>query len=113
MNLELVTRCAQIPSFTTYEDRLWPLIEQYASQLPVTVTRIPENNCIISWPGNRPDLLPVALTAHLDKINHFSDPDIGDLLFGMEGDEIVGRLDDAVGVAICLHVLSECMNIPG
>lgn len=66
MNFELVTKIAQIPSFTTYEDRLWPLVEQFTSHLPVTITRIPSNNCIISWHGNRPDLPSIALTAHLD-----------------------------------------------
>ena len=108
----LVTQIAKIPSFTTYEDRLLGLIKQYTSHLPVTVTRIPENNYIISWPGNNQNLRPVALTAHLDKINHFSNTEIAELPVSIEGDEIVGQLDDAVGVAICLHVLSECITIP-
>lgn len=102
---------ARTPSFTTYEDRLHPLIDQYTSGLPVSVERVPANNLVIFWPGNRPDLRPVALTAHLDKINHFGTPDIDMLPVNIDGDEIVGQLDDAVGVAICIHVLSECIHL--
>lgn len=109
--IDVVANLSKIPSFTTYEDRLLPLIEQYTSKLPFTTTRITENNLVISWPGNLPNLRPVALTAHLDKINHFGTPDIDTLPVAFEDDEIVGQLDDAVGVAICLHVLSECNHI--
>ena len=110
--VELIIQLAKIPSFTTFEDRIWGFIEKFASPLPVTVTRIAENNCIISWPGHRADRHPIAIAAHLDKINHFSNTEIAELPVSIEGDEIVGQLDDAVGVAICLHVLSECITIP-
>jgi 23S rRNA A2030 N6-methylase RlmJ len=110
---------ARVPSFTTFEDRLKPHIEQYSFNLPtlsnvpksITVTPVPYNNLIIEWQGNRHDIPPIALTAHLDKINHFGTPDIKELSIAIEGDEIVGQLDDAVGVALCLHILSECMRI--
>ena len=110
MLIELVNQIAKIPSFTTYEDRIWPLVEQYFLKLPVTLTRISENNCIVSWAGNCPGR-PIAITAHLDKINHFGISDYGELPVLLDGDEIVGQLDDAVGVAICLHTLSECVHL--
>lgn len=109
---ELIFQIAKIPSFTTFEDRLWMCIEQCTAKLPVTVKRISENNCVISWSGNRPDLRPVALTAHLDKINHFEVAEIGDLAIAQEDDELVGQLDDAVGVAICLYVLVKSIQTP-
>lgn len=112
MLIDLILKLAAVPSFTTFEDRLWPIIEQYTASMPVTITRIPEHNWVIAWSGNCPDLPPIALTAHLDKINHFDTPDIATLPVVLDGDEIVGQLDDAVGVAICLHVLSECQTIP-
>lgn len=112
---------ARISSFTSFEDRLHPLIQQYVSSLftstngpaDVSVTRIPENNLIIEWKGNNQELQPIALTAHLDKINHFGAFDINELPVAIDGDEIVGQLDDAVGVALCLHILSECLQIKG
>ncbi|NJD36726.1 MAG: DUF429 domain-containing protein [Geobacter sp.] len=117
----LVCELARVPSFTTFEDRLHPLVQQYISSLltsnnepvNVSVTRIPENNLIIEWKGNNQELQPIALTAHLDKINHFGAFDINELPVAIDGDEIVGQLDDAVGVALCLHILSECLQIKG
>jgi 23S rRNA A2030 N6-methylase RlmJ len=117
--MHLVCELARVPSFTGFEDRLKPLIEQYDSNLftssnkaaPITITPIAHNNLIIQWQGNRQDLPPIALTAHLDKTNHFGTPDIKELAVAIENDEIVGQLDDAVGVALCLHILSECLHI--
>lgn len=108
--IELVEKCSSIPSFTTFEDRICRFIEDYVSSLPVSIVRIPENNIIISWNGNNKGS-PLALTAHLDKINHFGCQDIDSLNFSFDSDEIVGQLDDSVGIAICLNVLSECIHI--
>lgn len=108
----LTTQIARQPSFTTFEGRLDKLIRQYCSQISdLEVIPVPANNYIIRWPGKNPDARPIALTAHLDKINHSDGPHADELPVIIEGDELVGQLDDAAGVAICIHLLAECQHI--
>ncbi len=69
--LDFITRVAEIPSFTTYEERLIPYIEEALSDIPgAELALVADNNVIVKVPGNtqKPN---IALSAHLDKINHF------------------------------------------
>lgn len=99
--VDLIRQAAEIPSFSSLEDRLHPWIYLRLANLPgVTIERIPEHNLLVSVPGD-PRLTPVALAAHLDKIDHWgTSPDR--LPWNEEADRVVGQLDDAVGVGICL-----------
>ncbi len=105
--IELITQCAEIPSFTTYEERLIPFIEQIASGVPsAESTRVAENNIVIKVPGN-PAKPTIAITAHLDKINHFGLDRSAILPVSVTIDKIIGQLDDSVGVGLCLSILQQ------
>ena len=112
--IDLIAACAGVPCFTTYEDRLHPLIRDIAGNVPgVQITRVPQNNLILSVPG---DVMrkPVALTAHLDKINHFGEHRDSALPVSISRDKITGQLDDTVGVGLCLSMMlqSDKRNFP-
>jgi len=101
--VDLIRQVAEVPSFSSREDRLHPLIHRLLAGRPgVTVERIPEHNLLVCVPGN-PGLATVALAAHLDKIDHWgTSPDR--LEVEHHPDRLVGLLDDAVGVGICLSI---------
>jgi hypothetical protein len=112
--LDLILECAAIPSFSSFEQEIHPWVESIAKQLPeARVVHIPDNNLFIEVPGKRPGLA-VALTAHLDKINHFGEQPQDSLPVDMRDGELIGQLDDSVGVGICMHHLlqSRHMNYP-
>ncbi|MBN1697663.1 MAG: hypothetical protein JW881_09130 [Spirochaetales bacterium] len=112
--IDIITECAAVPSFSTMEDRLHPLIEGFARSMPGAVlTRVPENNLLLTLPGAQ-DAPPLALTAHLDKINHFGHPIPENLPVTSDGEKIKGQLDDAAGVGICLYMglLTASNNFP-
>ncbi len=97
--------CAKIPSFSTYEEHIHPLIIEFTSKLGgCTVTRIPDNNLVIYIPGNTKKP-PIALTSHLDKINHFGKNFPAELPFTKGEEQITGQLDDTVGIGICLSIM--------
>ncbi len=112
--IELIKKCAEIPSFSSYEERIFPFIDELTADLDVKrFPGVPGNNIIIKAPGAR-DLPPVAITAHLDKINHFGE-DRTSLLPVEENDgRLIGQLDDAAGVGCCLDLLlkSKERNFP-
>lgn len=101
--IDLIMRCAAVPSFSTYEERLHPVVEELAAGIG-TITHVPTNNLIIDVPGKR-DLPPVALTAHLDKINHFGEDLTQPLPVRLEDNKLIGLLDDSVGLGICLSLM--------
>lgn len=105
--VDLIAQCAEIPSFTTYEERLIPFIEQIASGVPgAKSTRVVENNIVIKVPGN-PAKPTIAITAHLDKINHFGLDWAEKLPVSVTAEKIIGQLDDSVGVGLCLSLLQQ------
>ena len=103
---DLTIECAKIPSFSSYEERLHPFIEEIVQQATdAKLERVPDNNIIIKAPG-KANAPIVALTAHLDKINHCWSANFDGILPArIEGEKIIGQLDDAVGVGICLDML--------
>ncbi len=105
--IDIISRVAEIPSFTTYEERLILLIEQIASGVPgAECMRVVENNLVVRVPGN-PAKPTIALTAHLDKINHFGMDWTEKLPVSVTGEKIVGQLDDSVGVGLCLSIMQQ------
>jgi hypothetical protein len=104
--IKLIRSCAEIPSFSTHEDRLLSFIEKSMSvEKDIIIEHIPDNNLIIMVPGKK-SLAPLALTAHLDKIDHFGDAWGETMLpFSETKDKIKGQLDDAVGIGICLSMI--------
>lgn len=108
--IDYIRRCAEVPSFSTFEELLIPVITEAVSGITgVKIERIPDNNLVIQVPGN-PLKPAVALTAHLDKINHFGKDFPEVLPFVKDEQSITGQLDDAVGVGLCLHILNSSVT---
>lgn len=102
-----IKRCAEVPSFSTYEERLHPYIESVVRQVPSAVLDIiPTNNLAIRIPGKKTDKT-VVLTAHLDKIDHFGDVTLSMLPYKEHESELEGQLDNAVGLGVCLSILEQ------
>src|SRR2546430_2341059 len=105
--IELIRHCAAVPSFSTFEDRLHPLIKRIVATVDVAnLELVPDYNLIIRVPGQR-KLPPVALAAHLDKINHFGLDFPAQIPVGQDSEALEGLLDDAVGTGICLGLMLE------
>lgn len=103
--VENISNCAKIPSFSSYEEHIHPHILELTSKISgCTVTKIPDNNLIIHIPGN-PEKPSIALTSHLDKINHFGENFPVELPFSKDSEQITGQLDDTVGIGICLSIM--------
>ncbi len=100
--ISLIHDIAIVPSFSSYEDRIHDLILTLMKLVPGVVWyRVPDNNLVFFVPGDE-SRAPVALTAHLDKINHFGPSAPDELPFEYEEERLVGQLDNAVGLALCI-----------
>lgn len=107
-----VETVAQVPSFSSHEERLHPLLLKVAEKVPgATVEFVPFNNMIITVPGTL-DTKLIAVSAHLDKINHFGIDRTDSLPISNVDGKLTGLLDDATGVGILLALLEEIHNIP-
>jgi hypothetical protein len=103
--IDLIMRCARIPSFSSHEERLHPLIEEIVAEISFArLEKTPGNNLVAFVPGKR-KTRPVAIAAHLDKINHFGRDSTEMLPVKNDGEWLAGQLDDATGVGICLSLL--------
>lgn len=105
-----IKNCAQIPSFSSYEERIIPHISNLVKEIPeAKLVRVPTNNLAIYLEGRKNDTT-VALTAHLDKIDHFGEnyPEI--LPFTERENELEGQLDNTIGLGICLSLLQQASN---
>ncbi len=104
--ITLIREIAVVPSFSSFEERIHGLILTLMKQLPgVECQRVPDNNLVFTVPGDE-KREPVALTAHLDKINHFGPTPPDKLPFEYDEERLTGQLDNAVGLALCI-ALSE------
>jgi acetylornithine deacetylase/succinyl-diaminopimelate desuccinylase-like protein len=102
-----IKRCAEVPSFNSYEERLHPYIESVVRFIPgAKLEKVDINNLAITIPGKKKDKT-VVLTAHLDKIDHWGDIKQTELPFSDLGDAIEGQLDDTVGLGICLAIMER------
>lgn len=110
--LEIIRRCAEVPSFSSYEERLHPVILEFIKNLPGVHHEVVEGNNLAIWTNAAPGAIPVVLTAHLDKINHLGRDSIEKLPFLQTDDELVGQLDDTVGVGLCLRLLERLCDRP-
>ena len=118
--IDIIAQCAKIPSYSTEEQRIHPFIEEFVKTNNIgTIEHVHKNNLIITVPSpsQKPDTPPspvIALTAHLDKIDHFNDPTLDSLPMEVDEKKITGQLDDAAGVGICLFLahLSKTENFP-
>lgn len=102
--LDLICLLAEVPSFSSFEERLHPLVLAAAAQMPGVVAEVvARRNVVLRVPGDE-GRRPVALAAHLDKINHFDRHHSDPLVVERTEHKLCGLLDDAVGVGICLYL---------
>jgi len=100
-----IKRCAEIPSFSSYEVRLHPYIESVVKFIPnARLEKLPVNNLVVQIPGKKSDKT-IVLTAHLDKIDHWGPEAPATLPFVETEHEFEGQLDDTVGLGICLAIM--------
>lgn len=103
--ITIIRKCAEVPSFSSFEERIHPLIFQLAGEIEnAHVETVHERNILIKIPGKK-KTAPVALSAHLDKINHFGENPPEQLPFRETGEYIEGQLDDTVGLGLCLRMM--------
>lgn len=112
--LKHIQKCARIPSFSSYEERLHPYVLQLAQTTSgVRSVDVAGNNLFLKVPGSdrRP---PIALTAHLDKINHYGEDYPEELPVTVTDEYIEGAMDNTVGLGICLTLmqLSRTYDFP-
>lgn len=104
--IEIIRKVASISSYTNHEDLLHPYIENFLAEFVPnhTITKV-GNGLVIEVPGALSDE-PIALSAHLDKIDHNKLLMVSDLSLRCDenDDSIEGHLDDAVGVGMCLYI---------
>lgn len=110
----LIREIATVPSFSSFEERLHPCILKLME--PVEGAKrhhVPENNLVFTVPGDM-KRRPVALSAHLDKINHFGESWPEELPFSESDGKITGQLDNAVGLAVCIALarISKARSFP-
>ena len=103
--VELITRCAQIPSFSSFEERIHPFIREIAGMVPdAQLSFVPDNNILIRIPGDA-SRQTVCLAAHIDKINHFGGDRTEPLPIVQSDEKLTGLLDDSTGVGIVLATM--------
>ena len=107
--IKIIEECARVPSFSTYEERLHPFIYRFLSDIRgINIDLVYDNNLVINVPGKRENT--IAITAHLDKINHYGLKYPSILDFSYQKERITGQLDDSVGIGICLHLIQKSLE---
>ncbi len=102
--ITLIRDIAVVPSFSSYEERIHDLVLRAMEPVAgAEVYRVPDNNLVFTVPGDE-SRAPVALTAHLDKINHFGAEHPEVLPFEEDDERLTGQLDNAVGLALCISL---------
>ncbi|MFW6348278.1 MAG: hypothetical protein ACOC2C_06690 [Cyclonatronaceae bacterium] len=105
---DLIVQTARIPSFSSYEERLHPFIKRVAAALPgVTLEVIEKRNLLLRLPAGDASRGRIALSAHLDKINHFGEQPPEELPCRETDTFIEGQMDNTAGLGIILSLLEE------
>lgn len=105
---QLIVETARIPSFSSFEERLHPYIETFAAALPgVSLEVVGERNLLLRLPAGDASRGRIALSAHLDKINHFGSQPPESLPCRETETFIEGQMDDTAGLGIILSLLEH------
>ncbi len=107
--LNIIRKTAKIPSFSSFEERIHPLIFDLCRQLGLPDPEIIANrNLIVTIPGKASGR--VALTAHLDKINHFGADYPAELPYSETDTKLRGQLDNTAGIGLAMALGAEAKN---
>lgn len=102
-----IAKTAGIPSFSTYEERLHPYIRKVFSNIPESNEIEVPGNSLIFRVQNPESEYTLALTAHLDKINHYGADYPSELPVEIGNDYIEGAMDDCAGIGILLAIAEK------
>lgn len=109
-----ICETARIPSFSSYEERLHPYIQRVFRNLQSyrQVEEIPVegNSLIFRLPSS--SRKTVAVTAHLDKINHYGRNHPQELPVNRTENYIEGAMDNCAGLGILLALATHKTEIP-
>lgn len=109
-----IREVAQIPSFSTYEDRLHPYIRSIADKKSCVSEIEVEGNNLIYQIGEQEDTDIRAFAAHLDKNNHYGDAFLERIPVNQTETYLEGAMDDSVGIGLCLALMElwDELNMP-
>ncbi|WP_445665025.1 hypothetical protein [Fodinibius sp. AD559] len=109
-----ITEIAQIPSFSTYEERLHPYIRRVFEDISSSHEIDVKGNSLVYKVGNSSEFPTIALTAHLDKINHYGTDYPDPLPIDIIEDQIEGAMDDSagLGMVVTLAEMAESRQWP-
>jgi len=102
-----ITKTAEVPSFSTYEERLHPYIRSIFSDISVAKEIEVTGNSLVFQVGNDPRQPVVALAAHLDKINHYGSDFPEKLPVEVTSNQIKGAMDDCAGLGMLLTLAEQ------
>ncbi|MCA1802805.1 MAG: hypothetical protein LC662_10135 [Rhodothermaceae bacterium] len=106
--VQYIQDIARIPGFSSFEEIYHPhLLEIFGKWDGIELHHPPGNSLIVRIPGESGH--SVAISSHIDKINHFGENPPKQLPVSTGGDQITGQMDDAAGVGLCL-ALGEWMT---
>ena len=108
--VNLIVSAAKIPSFSSFEERIHGFIRSVLGKYKhVEIVEINANNLLVFVNGLN-DFKPVAITSHLDKINHFGEVFPDELHVELQGERIVGQMDDTAGIGLCLDLVQKAAH---
>lgn len=102
-----IKETAQVPSFSSYEERLHPYIRSIFDAIPEAEEIDVEGNNLIFRIGDRADHPTIALAAHLDKINHYGEDFPNQLPVEITEEQIEGAMDDCAGLGMMLTLAEK------
>lgn len=112
--LKHISSIAKVPSFSSYEERLHPYVHEVFSDISnAQIIHVPGNSLIYRIKNPASNRL-IALTAHLDKINHYGPEPPRRLPTETTSKHIEGAMDNSLGVGVLLTIaeLSEHISLP-
>ncbi|TYP95230.1 Peptidase family M28 [Fodinibius salinus] len=102
-----IIKTAEIPSFSSYEERLHPYICSVFKEIPEAQEQEVKGNNLIFRIGNRQEQPTIALAAHLDKINHYGKDYPDTLPVEVTDEYIEGAMDDCAGLGMMLAIAEK------
>lgn len=105
-----ITKTAEIPSFSTYEDRLHPYLRLVFDGIGGSKEIEVEGNSLIFQIGDHDNRPTIAVAAHLDKINHYGENFPQELPVEVTDDQIEGAMDDCAGLGMMLALAEKSIE---
>lgn len=103
-----ICKTAEIPSFSSFEERLHPYIRGVFKEITGSKEHPVKGNNLVFQIGEDSQKPTIALAAHLDKINHYGE-DFPQKLAVTVGDGFIeGAMDDCAGLGIILTIAEIC-----